>query len=95
LLLGPIISCVSNIHTIIRWESGIGHTLRRLTRGCGTSIMVRRDTLSQSHHSVVTASTGTVVRRDGATRATALRHHRGPIMLVLMGVLRGHYASIT
>jgi hypothetical protein len=61
LLLGPIVGCVPNIHTIIRWESGVGHTLRRLTCCRGTAIMMRRNTLSESYNGMVTTGTGTRV----------------------------------
>lgn len=85
LLLGPIVRRVPNIHSVVRWESRILHPLRGLSGGRRASIVVRRNTLSEAYHGVVTAGTRTGVCGNGAP--LPLRYHCSPIMLVLMGVL--------
>lgn len=95
LLLGPVVGRVPNIHAVVGWKSGVRHALRRLPRGGGSSIVVRRDTLSEAYDGVVAAGARTRVGGNGATLAAPLRHHRGPIVVVLVRVLRGDHAAVT
>jgi len=57
--------------------------------------MVRGNTLSESYNCRITTGTGTGVRSDGTAWPATLSHHRSPIMLMLMGVLRRYHTTVT
>lgn len=92
LLLGPVVARVPDVHPIVRRKPGVRHPLRGLSRRRGAAVVVGRDALPEADHGRV-ASAGVGVRLH---RAPALGHlDGGPVVLVLVRMLRGYHTAIS
>lgn len=92
LLLSTIVRCVPHVYPVVGGKPRVRHSLGRLTSSRRAPIVMGRNALTESYDVGVTTSVW--VRLHSA--ATTLGHLHGcPVVLVLMGMLRGHHTTVT